>query len=440
MKPSFDPGKRSSLSSGARYAAGILFFALGIFSIWAPVQPEWVKWVVGGTGFLGFGLLVFWKAKERDELDQEELVAMARQAIKTESARLASKKEELERFLMAYGEWMEFPDFEEHRQIRWDGTLPEADMRIAEIVDQKSDEMLAAFSRNEYWEEGKFQTRKLFLDLFSFMESIAKVYHPEAEKPILETNLESFLKAINRASLQVILLLEEVPLFDVKEMNIRKTTDAVRKASKVYRRYEEIQPYLEPVRYLWQGSKFLLSSNPLMVAGWIAGSELLWKGGKKLGKKAMDAYLLSLMRQSLGIIAWETAGIYDKSFRYRSPDWIYGLELVHFASKFEPTIDILRAVFQELGKLPLRSSYDRIFLYRCVANHVSSKPDRFDQIEWVSLEMARDIADRLVAFAEKVLDREDRDSKKFRSWKAEVTARLGLPGEAEEEPEETASH
>ena len=35
-----------------------------------------------------------------------------------------------------------------------------------------------------------------------------------------------------------------------------------------------------------------------MAAGWIAGSEILWKGGKKVGKKAMDAYLLSLVRQN----------------------------------------------------------------------------------------------------------------------------------------------
>ena len=204
-----------------------------------------------------------------------------------------------------------------------------------------------------------------------------------------------------RASLQVILLLEELPLLDVKEMNIRKASDAVRKASKVYRKYEEIQPILEPFRYLWQGSKFLLTSNPLMAAGWIAGTEILWKGGKKIGKKAMDAYLLSLVRQTLGILAWETAGIYDKTYRYRSPDWIYGLEIVHCASEFEPTTELLRAVFKELGSIPLRSSYDRIFLYRCVASHVSPKPTQFAACEWLPSEMANDIAEKLEEKAER---------------------------------------
>jgi len=326
---------------------------------------------------------------------------------------------------MAYGEWMEFPDFDNLQKIQWEGEVQGGDQRITQILDEQADMMLTAFSQGEYWEDGKFQTRTLLIELFNFMEKIAAVYNPDAEKPILETNLESLLKAINRASLQVILLLEELPLFDVKEMNIRKATDSIRKASKVYRKYEEIQPLLEPVRYLWQGSKFLFASNPLLAAGWIAGSEILLKGGKKVGKKAMDAYLLSLVRQTLGILAWETAGIYDKSYRYRNPDWIYGLELAHFASKFEPTTKFLRAMFKELGSQPLRSSYDRIFLYRCVANHVSSKPDRFATCDWMPGELSDEIDTRLTGFTKTALDESELASKQYSKWRADMQKRIG---------------
>jgi len=79
---------------------------------------------------------------------------------------------------------------------------------------------------------------------------------------LLETNLESLLRAVNRASLQVILLLEEIPILEAKEMNLRKVADGLRKASKVVRKYEDLQPYLEPVRYHWQGSPRWLSSQP----------------------------------------------------------------------------------------------------------------------------------------------------------------------------------
>ncbi len=403
----------------------LVFLLLGTGIGFAEISPIWLKWALFGGCFCGLMITLLWRAEEKEELEEEDLVEVARQAIHNEAERLDKRRSELERVLMTYGEWMEFPDFKHLRDAQWDGDVEMADKRIAAILDAKADSMLRSFSDGTFYENGRFQTRKLMLDLFGFMEEIAQIYHPGADRPILETNLESMLKAINRASLQIILLLEEIPLLDVKDMNIRKTSDAVRKASKVYRKYEDIKPMLEPVRYLFHGSKFLMASNPLLAAGWVAGSEVLWKGGKKLGKKAMDAYLLSLVRQSLGIIAWETAGIYDKSYRYRNPDWIYGLELVQMASFFEPTTELIRAVFRDLGSLPLRSSYDRIFLYRCTANHVSPKPERFSSAEWLTEEVSDELAKRLLDFTEKHLPDVDRSSKRYRSWRADMQKRLG---------------
>ncbi|MDF1752368.1 MAG: hypothetical protein P1U89_06325 [Verrucomicrobiales bacterium] len=426
MKFQLEVGKRSQLSRGGSLLAGLIFLSLGIASIFVDINPTWVRWVFCLVNFAGLGVLVLWTTSAREEIAEEDLIEIARQSIQTEAERLDGKRLELERVLMSYGEWMEFPEFGKVEKIEWKGKIEGADQRITQLLDQQSDKMLADFSTGIYWEDGKFQTRKLLIELFNFMEQIAQIYNPDAEKPILETNLESLLKAINRASLQTILLLEELPLFDVKEMNIRKASDAVRKASKVYRKYEEIQPLLQPVRYLWQGSKFLFASNPLLAAGWIAGSELLWKGGKKMGKKAMDAYLLSLMRQSLGILAWETAGIYDKTYRYRNPDWIYGLEIVHFASLFEPTPALLRSVFKELGAIPLRSSYDRIFLYRCTANHVSPKPGRFGAADWLPIIMAQDMGRRLIDFSQAVLNEEDLVSKRYEIWRNDMEVRIGV--------------
>jgi hypothetical protein len=288
----------------------------------------------------------------------------------------------------------------------------------------QSDEMLARFSSGVYWVDGQFQTKEMLLNLFNFVEDVAKIYQPETEKPLLETNLESMLKAINRASLQVILLLEEVPMIDVKELNLRKMSDRVRQASTVYRKYEELAPYLEPVRYLWQGSKLLLATNPLIAAGWIAGSELLWKGGKKYGKKAIDVYLLSVVRQTLGIIAWETASIYDRTHRYRNPDFVYGVELAHLVSQFEMTRDTLREAMKELGTIPFRSSYDRIFLYRCVAQHVSPKPEYFSQSDLMEDETREQLADRLEAFFETHV--EEATEKEITKWKTGLAKRLDV--------------
>ncbi len=419
-------GKRSQLARGANLLAGSIFALIAAGAIFIDIQPGWLRWVFCLVSLLGIATLGLWKTDAKEELAGEDLIELTRQSIRAEAERLDNKRMELERVLMSYAEWMEFPDFEKLDKTQWKGTVEGADQRITQLLDEQADRILSEFSTGAYWEDGKFQTRKLLIDLFNFMEKIAAIYHPGADKPILETNLESLLKAINRASLQTILLLEELPLFDVKEMNIRKATDGIRTASKVYRKYEELQPMLDPVRYLWHGSKFLFASNPLLAAGWIASSEIIWKGGKKIGKRAMDTYLLSLVRQSLGILAWETAGIYDKSYRYRNPDWIYGLELVHLSSLFEANTVMLRFIFKELGTLPLRSSYDRVFLYRCVANHTSPKPGRFCAAEWLPASMAEEMCFRLLEFSNRTLSEPDLKSKRYEIWKNDMETRIGV--------------
>ena len=171
----------------------------------------------------------------------------------------------------------------------------------------------------------------------------------------------------------------------------------------------------------------LLASNPLLAAGWIAGAEIIWKGGKQLGKKAMDAYLLSLVRQTMGIIAWETAGIYDPTHRYRSPDWVYGVELAHLLSKFDATQEVLRETFRELGKLPLKSSYDRIFLYRCIAQNASPKPKHFVQAELLSKEICEQLMKELIEFYERNISANaDTTNKETKEWREGLRKRLGL--------------
>jgi len=165
-------------------------------------------------------------------------------------------------------------------------------------------------------------------------------------------------------------------------------------------------------------------SNPLVAAGWIAGSELLWKGGKHLGKRALDAYLLTLVRQSLGIIAWETATIYDRTHRYRNPDWVFSVELAHLVSQFELNREILRGALREFGKIPLKSSYDRIFLYRCVAQHVSPRPERFCQNELLARETRDQIRKRLEGFRESHLG--EASEKDLSKWRKGVATRLDL--------------
>lgn len=421
--------QRSHLTSGGRGAVSLLFLTLAALAFFAGLEPAWLRWTVIGIALFGLIVTSSWRVSTgTSEAPAEEIIELARQAIKSEAGRLDRKRHELEKILMAYGEWMEFPDFKTLQTIDWkDEAYLTMDTRVAELIDHESDLVLQRFSSGVYWSGGQFEARQLLLDLATFTESIARIYRPDAELPLLELNLDSLFKAVNRASLQISLLLEELPIIEVKEMNLRKVSENIRTASKVYRKYEELQPYLAPMRYLWHGSKMLITSNPLLAAGWIAGSELIWRGGKHIGKKAMDIYLLSLVRQSLGIIAWETAGIYDPTHRYRSPDWVFGVELAHLLSKFDETPEILRETLRELGRLHLRSTYDRIFLYRCVAQNASPKPKQFAQAERLPYATRIEIRDRLLAFHEKhIADKVALGGDATLKWREGLEERLGL--------------
>ncbi|MCH2064649.1 MAG: hypothetical protein MK194_13070 [Roseibacillus sp.] len=419
-------GKRAAVTKGAVWVSQGALMALGITAYFMREQLGFATWVFMLVSLAGILVSLFWLTGPAAEEEAEEALLLAEEAIRKEAKRLDSRRAEIGNVLMAYGEWLEFPDFDELQKVEWaTAERSSQDAEVSSLLEREADRVLARISEGDYWEGGHLQTRTLLNDFGEFVETIASIYNPESKKPILETNTEELLKAVNRVSLQVILLLEEVPLLDVKDWNLRQVGDKVRTASKVVKKYEDLQPILNPVRYLWQGSKFLLASNPILAAGWIAGSNLVWKGGKKIGKRSLDGYLLSVVRQVLGIIAWETASIYDRTSRFRDPEWVYGVELAHLLSEFPLERESLRAALTELGALALRSSYDRIFLYRCVAQHVSPKPERFIQADLMTEETREEIAKSLDEFLREHMG-EVRE-KKVAKWRKDLGKRLGVP-------------
>jgi hypothetical protein len=391
------------------------------------MEPAWAGWGFFGVALGGLLALVLGRGRDRQETggetDQDVLLAAAREALRGEADRLDARRNELEKRLVAYGEWLEFPDYDELQDMRWAVSGGSAlDEQVAVLLDAEAERMMARFSNGAYWEGGTFDPRMVLAELLDFMVAIARVYQPDSDKPFLETNLEAMFKAVNRASLQVILLLEEMPIVDAQEWNLRKVSDGVRRASKVYRQYGRVRPYLGPVRYLWHGSRLLTLSNPLTAAGWIAGSELLWRGGKALGTKAANAYLLSLVRQTLGIVAWETASIFDATHRFRNPDFVYGVELAHLVSRFPLDRGTLQAALKELGRIPFRSTFDRVFLYRCVAQQVSPRPERFSQADLMDEEVRRAILLQLTEFLDEHV--EEASDHQVAKWRTGVLQRL----------------
>ncbi|MEM1440828.1 MAG: hypothetical protein AAGF67_00700, partial [Verrucomicrobiota bacterium] len=87
----------------------------------------------------------------------------------------------------------------------------------------------------------------------------------------------------------------------------------------------------------------------------------------------------------------------------------------------------LRETFRELGKLPLKSSYDRIFLYRCIAQNASPKPQHFAQPDLLSEEIREQLEKELIEFYEKNISANaEAENKETTKWRKELKERLGL--------------
>ncbi|MEM0897319.1 MAG: hypothetical protein AAGJ79_10565 [Verrucomicrobiota bacterium] len=418
--------------TGGRIAeyTGILartsFLLIGVIAIVGREQFGIHGWGILAFAVIGFVALQFFGGKNTSPDSRLEALQVAEDSIRAETARLDSRRADMEKVLMAYAEWMEFPDFDEVRDTSWNAPAKTArDAEVAALLETEADQFLRRMSEGAFQTDGQFSPKLLLLDLWDFTEKVARIYNPDSPKPLLETNLADLLKSINRASIQIILLLEEIPLIDIKEWNLRQVSDGVRKATKAAQTYKDLEKYINPLKYVWQGSKVLLASNPITAAGWIIGSNLAIEGGKKLGKRAADAWVLSFVRQTLGIIAWETASIYDRTHRFRNPEWVYGIEVAHLMSEFPLEPKSLRAALKEIGNLALSSTYDRIFLYRCVAQHVSPKPERFVDIDLLAEENRQAIADRLNTFAGKQVG--PPEERKLRKWQKDVGKRLSVP-------------
>jgi len=89
----------------------------------------------------------------------------------------------------------------------------------------------------------------------------------------------------------------------------------------------------------------------------------------------------------------------------------------------------MRDALQELGKTPFRSTYDRIFLYRCLAQHVSPKPKNFAQPDLLEKETRKAIFTPLQSFRSRRLS-EARD-KDLAAWESSLASRLQLSSSSE---------
>ncbi len=409
----------------------ILFLAvIAVIVSLARIEPAWAKRVMDGVCAGGILYLIilnpivaFFTRLNHGGLE------LRLETITTEQNGLEEQRSQVERVLMAYGELQEFPDFVKLSSYSWQNRSDrERDEHVRELLEAEANRALERFSGGVYWEEeiGEFKASHLFGDLLAFSESIARVYAPESKQALLELDLERLLKAVNRASIQLILLLEDFSLgpLKLKTMNLGKVVRALGQASTAFKSFRQVEEYISSHSEGAKEEKKLFDSiNPLAAIA----TEIIKQVVKESGSKAFSALSLRIIREVLAIIAWETVDMYDPAYRYRTPDWVYGVELIHLVSLAEETPEILREALEELNTLALRSSYDQAFLYRCAALNASPRPDAFIQPEVISYKIRGEIRDQLENFLIKHMKNKSSLSEEMaRHWQEGLHHRLGL--------------
>ncbi|MBG86066.1 MAG: hypothetical protein CMO80_04100 [Verrucomicrobiales bacterium] len=350
--------------------------------------------------------------------------------VKAELTRMAedieTRDRELTERLKTFHEWMEFP---QPVDLGEDEDIPESTVEIAAqdkalfaLLESESQRVFDRILNNEYSVGGQVQFELIRDEATELVGHIAKIYQPNAEEPLLETSVAQILHAASRASLQFLVVLEQLPI-DVKEYSLQSIYDYVRKgvqAYGVYKKFEPYKPYVDTAYYL---GRFAMGASPVTLGAWFVLGTLGQKGAEALTTNLLERQALTFLHNLIRVIGYEVAGIYGGDFRHRDPNWFYAVEVVEIVQLFPASRESLRRGLKEIGRLTLRSEYDRVFLYRCLAAHQSAQPDQYDSSVLSTAERSQ-IAQRLEQIFHE--DIHGRTEELIEYWRAGLEQRLNV--------------
>ncbi len=347
--------------------------------------------------------------------------------------KLDKREEELASRLVAYHEWMEFPQPIDIRQADNPPDDPISDERVSDLarkdrlmMDLLKDETRILYDNitsNKYVVDGKFSPAILRDDAYELVGKVARIYQPDVEQPLLETKLPLVIRAASRACLHFLVLIDDLPL-NVKDYSFNSLYGYVRNAVSAYRMYKSTEPYWPYVNTAYYLGRFAMGANPLTMGAWWFLGALGKQGAQAIATRVINRQALALLSDVVRVIGYEVASVYGGDFRHRDANWIYAAELTEMLRQFPLSRDGLSHALKEVGALQLRSEYDRIFLYRCIAAHISARPQNFRALACLSAAECRAIASRLEKFLHTFIHGKTND--RVTKWKTGVETRLGV--------------
>jgi len=369
-----------------------------------------------------------------DRAQVEELRRMVEQELQQQAAKIERREEALADRLAAYHEWMEFPQPVELLQcgtVKTSATPSDDELAALARQDRQLNELLKAETKllyeniltNKYSVEGKLQAAIIRDDAYALVHKVVRIYQPDNENPLLEASMARVVRGAGRAALQVLVVLDELPL-NVKDASLGTLYGYVRNAVKAWQMYKTSEPYWPYVNAAWYLGRFALGANPLTLGAWWFVGSLSQRGAKAVVTHLVNRQALALLSSVVRVIGYEVAGIYGGDFRHRDPNWIYAAELTELLAQFPLSRDSLAHALREIGALELRSEYDRIFLYRCLAGHKSARPQQYRATQLLKTDERHAIALRLEKFLAAFVH--GKSSDRVQKWKQAAEDRLGV--------------
>lgn len=371
----------------------------------------------------------FRSASLQDASDAD--LEQVRSEIEEATSQLHRRERALAERLATFHEWMEFPEPIQLGQLSdadADATgvaqaraENELDRRLFALIEEETEKLFNAIRDRKYSANGGFEANVAREDAMALVRRVARLYQPDAAEPLLETSVALILRAVSRASLQLLVVLEQLPL-DLKEMSIGSIYRRVQTAVAYYGAYQRAKPYFPWASNAVYFGRFALGANPLTLGAWYATSKLGVQLAKAATERIINQQVLVLIQNVVRLIAFEVAQTYRGDFRQRDPNWVYAAELTHLASGLPASAKTLSLSLAEVGALQLRSEYDRVWFYRCLAAGRSAGDTKAASLGLRAQERLL-IANRLERFVDQL---PRRGHEAVASWRLDAERRLGI--------------
>ena len=376
---------------------------------------------------------------EQERSDFEQWQQAQLELLTREADRLRDKQVDLAQRSARYQEFLEYPIADstaaEHivppadvaaQQIR----LTAQDREVHALLEEEAKRVYEAIRNNEYVDDGNVDVERIRNDALTMVRKVARVYAPDSQNPLLETSFEQLARAASRTCLHTLVLLEQLPL-DVKSYTINELYTYIRRAVTAYGTYKQAAPWLKRLSRTAYAGRLVAGTNPVTLGAWWLATEVTRRGASKLVENAVDRQAIAVLHDVVTVLGTEVASVYGPGFRQRDPAWVYGSELTELLLAFPMSRESLSQGLQEITRLELRSEYDRIYLYRCLAQRRAAG-QRLSDPAMLTRPEREGIAKRLEAFFQNNLhgiQAADRAQ-----WQADVEQRLDLKMQLHDQP------